>query len=38
MNNVTGKPMPFEVTLVSDQKEAQSLSHGKGKSFEDYLQ
>ena len=32
MNNVTGKPVPFEVKLVSNQKEAQELAGGHGKS------
>ena len=30
MNNQTGNPVPFEVKVVSNQKEAQELAGGKG--------
>ena len=30
MNNQTGKPVPFEVKVVSNQQEAQQLAGGKG--------
>ncbi|XP_065070374.1 uncharacterized protein LOC135695292 isoform X2 [Rhopilema esculentum] len=33
MNNVTGKPVPFEVRVVSNQQEAQQLAGGKGTNF-----